>query len=157
MSATLASLGCSDLQPAELECLNSIEISGIYIGMPDVDVLRHLDEPESRNKIEEKFDSFIYPGLTVSLTASDDFPDGPKVVWGVWARSPEHCLRRTICPNSTLLSIRKSLGEPNEIQSGGRHYSQVLVFHLPDLDPCWIEIFTEDRQTASDVRISCQP
>ncbi len=157
MSASLALIGCSDHQPIAIESADLHEISGIHIGMSEADILKLLGEPDSRNSPANDYSSYIYPGLTVSLIASGVRLDSPKVVWGVWARSQEHCLGRGICPNDSLVSVRAVLGAPTRIKSGGRHYSSILIYVIPELEACWIEIFTKDDIIASDVRLTCQP
>jgi len=157
MFASLTLIGCGEHRSIESPNAASNAISGVYIGMSEADVLKLLGEPDYRNSQTIGADSIIYSGLTVSLMASDVHLESPKVVWGVWARSPEHCLGRRICPNDSLKSVKAVLGEPMRLKSGGRHYSKHLVYMVPELEACWIEVSSKDDVSASDVRLICQP
>ncbi len=156
MAASLILVSCGDTAPAEIQETDPNEIAGVYIGMSEADVLKLLDEPETRNNTSKDTVSFIYSGLTVSLIAGGTSLDSPKVVWGIQASTPDHCFRQDICPGDTLAEIRKALG-PAEIEAQTKDKPKRLFYLLPELETCWLWVYTQDSLTASDVRLACQP
>ena len=156
LAGIMALAGCSDEAPRESQSVVSNEISGIYIGMPEADMLANLGEPVQRDIIFKDLHDIQYEGLRITLRVNGPSLDGPKFVDGIWTSSPEHCFRGVICPGDKLDVIRKTLG-PADINLATKDKPKRLNYLLPELETCWLWIYTQDELTASDVRIACQP
>ena len=156
MAVSLMLTGCGKTAPADVQETDPNEIAGVYLGMSEADVVAHLGEPDFRSDILQDRVEFSYQGLSVSLIASGPSLDSSKAVMGVRASSSEHCFRRDICPDDTLAEIRKTLG-PADIEAQTKDKPKRLFYPLPELETCWLWIYTHDSLTASDVRLACQP
>jgi len=61
-----------------------------------------------------------------------------------------------ICPGDTLAEIRKTLG-PADIEAQTKDKPKRLFYPLPEIEACWLWVLTEDNETASEIRLACQP
>jgi len=118
-------------------------------------VVAYLGEPDTR-EVTPEFTGFDYPGLSVSFRQGGLRDDSPRVVDGLWTNSPQHCFRGNICPSDTLVDIRKVLG-PADIEDQTEDKPKRLFYPLPELEACWLWVFTEDSLTATKIRLACQP
>jgi len=156
MAVSLMLTGCGKTAPANIQDADSYEISGVYLGMSEADVAAHMGVQDVRNDILQDRVDFSYPGLSVSLIASGPSLYSSKVVVGVRASSSAHCFRRDICPSETLAEIRKTLG-PADIEAQTKDKPKRLFYPLPEIEACWVWVFTEDNETASEISLACQP
>lgn len=133
-------------------------ISGLEIGKPEAEVLLLMGQPSKAMNVTLAGDyvDYIYEGLTVSLFANGMNLDSPKVVSSIYASDKEHCFNAVVCPGDSLESIKAKLGN-SEILPAQNQKSARLYYLLPNLETCWLWIFTEDFKISSEVSIACQP
>lgn len=138
--------------------VQSHDVSGIYIGMPAIDVLHTLGPPETAQYIFPLKDhiDYVYPSLTVTLGANGPRIDSPKIVTNIESTTDLHCFQKTVCPGDSLSAIQTIMGDTHvEPPNYGRPAR--LLYPFPELETCWLEVFTYDKQKASGIMIACQP
>ena len=156
MAAGLMLVGCVDSQSAETKESNLYQISGIYLGMSETDVVSKLGEPQLREETPE-FTAYIYEGLIVSFRDSGLQLNSPRVVSDISAESSQYCLLGDVCPGDMLDSISTALGVPDEVQPAIGNQSKRLYYPMLDVQSCWLRINTNDNLTASSINIDCLP
>ena len=133
------------------------QISGLYIGMPEADLIDKFGEGTKTNTfLAGDYADMSYDGLSVSLMASGPSVDSPKVVSGIWAKDSKHCYADIVCPTMDLASIQGILG-PAEIEPATRDKPERVTYPIRELETCWLWIYLNEDRTASDVRLACQP
>jgi len=150
--------GCQETLQSPVFETDVSNISGLQIGMSETKTIALMGKPD---QIENVFSGgdyaiFSYSGLTIDMSASDLTLDSPKVVSGIRSQSPEYCFKQEVCPGDTLESIMEKMGE-TEILSPQDEKELRLLYLLPDLETCWLWVFTEDNKVSSGISIACQP
>jgi len=151
-------IGCKAKPEPRVFETEAYEIAGLEIGMSEADVIEKMGKP---NQIENIFlggdyARFIYQGLTVDMLATGPKLDSPKVVSGLSSHTHLHCFNATICPGDTLRSVKVKMGEA-EISPATTDKLARLYYPFPELETCWLWVFTEDMKVSTEVNIACQP
>ena len=155
MPMILVLIGCGDRASLKTLGVDDVEISGVYLGMSEEEVTAHLGEPHTR-EVTPEFTGYNYRGLTVAFRSGGLQIDSPRVVDSIYTTSSDYCLLSDICPSDTLAEIRKTLG-PAESETATNDEPKRLFYPLPELEACWLWILTEDKETASEISLVCEP
>jgi len=135
----------------------SPQISGLYIGMPEIDLIDKFGKPvETDISPSGDYAEFSYDGLTVTLMASGPNLKSSKVIAGLWSKNPTYCYADIICPTMGLASIQTILG-PADIEPATRDKPDRVKYSIRELETCWLWIYLNADRTASDIRLACQP
>lgn len=147
---------CQAKPEYHIDTTERYEISGLEIGQSEEELRARMDEPSKIETVFWDYPTFVYSGLTVDLQINGSYADSPKLISGIRSDSPNNCFNKTVCPGDSLDSVKAKLGDA-EILPAENDKAARLYYRLPNLETCWLWVFTEDFKVSSEVYIACQP